>query len=88
MIVGIICVITGLSVWNSVTGHGVRNNPNLNPIVVASGTSTNETGTGNVVDCYSSSSFSPGDRYWNCGFCRFYDNRRGTGNSRTCRASQ
>ena len=43
MLIGIICVITGLSVVNSLTGHGIRNNPFLNALVL--GTSTGIYGT-------------------------------------------
>ena len=38
MLIGIICVITGLSVVNSLTGHGIRNNPFLNALVLGTGT--------------------------------------------------
>ena len=71
MIIGIICVITGLSVVNSLTGHGIRNNPFLNRIAMGTADCpcdcpychmcNNNTGTQPtfVTTCYIHPGFSP-----------------------------
>ena len=57
MLIGIICVITGLSVVNSLTGHGIRNNPFLNALVLGTGNTGSVSGsdgsTAPESDCYS-----------------------------------
>jgi hypothetical protein len=37
--------ITGLSLGNALTGHGIKGNKNLNPVVLADGTSGSGSGT-------------------------------------------
>ena len=90
MIIGIICVITGLSVVNSLTGHGIRNNPWLNAWVLgtSTGTNTSTSTQGNVVTCFSQGEDAAGASFWDCGFCRFQMDRRAVGDSRTCRATE
>ncbi|MDR1339788.1 MAG: hypothetical protein LBK58_07035 [Prevotellaceae bacterium] len=41
-------------------------------------------GTGNTVDCYSSSTNSPNNDYYDCGPCEKVSGRKGTGTKRTC----
>jgi hypothetical protein len=41
-------------------------------------------GTGNVVDCHSSSTYSAPDDYYDCGPCEKVTGRKGTGSKRTC----
>lgn len=46
-----------------------------------------EGGTGNTVDCYSSSDAKKGSSYYNCGTCTSVLNSKGTGNMRQCIAN-
>jgi hypothetical protein len=46
-----------------------------------------ESGTGNVVDCYSESEAEVGTTYYDCGSCTMQNDKKSKGNSRTCRAN-
>lgn len=43
-----------------------------------------ESGSGNTVTCYSSSSSKSGSTYYDCGSCSKQFNSQGTGSSSTC----
>lgn len=55
-------------------------------IAMAESDKTDRSFDGNTVDCYSSSSFSSGASYYDCGSCTRQQDARGTGRSRTCAA--